>query len=689
MSVSLICLIASLAILFLIALGGLLGGIRKGLFRSGVKLAAVLLSVVISLIITICLRGVLADILSNILLQGTLPEAMQDQSAIVNLVSQIAAAVALLIAFWLIFLIVRLLMLIPQNLISKRLPTMPAFASCNVWTKLLWKGSAALCGVLASLLFFSALMIPLAGFVTRSGNAVYRISDVLAKENVGEATEYADEISEYAEAISSAPLFTVPDFFAGKTVFEPLTTVPTEFGVINLSKELNTVTDAMCQVLPAAFHVNETGTLSKEDALQLSDAIDTISKSDFILAVGTWGAGYAGERLEDSSKPQDSVSKQALAEELVDILVDMSPEALADDLQTLSDLSAVLAESPILKVLAEKNQNPDPADLTDRKTMRETFGILYDNDHTKSLLIPLINLGTEFIFKSIGADPVYSDADMDSLSRDQILEEADRLCDVAANISAFTKSMEGDDKKLADYEMVAAGKALDSLKSSVLFGGQYKDVVMAVTSAGGSNQNSALMESLGDAIVESESAEKLMNSAQNVVIMSDALEDTTAKGRENEKLVSSLDVLLNDTSPKDADALSGIAGEHFLDNRENLDDDTKQQMLDDSMKALTAVCAEGAEDVEAEADAVQTFRDITESNSSNVFGEVSEEKTVDTFLSSKLAMEMLKNLNQDNRDYGIREKLTEENKANISAALENSSADEAKKLIVGQFFGVN
>jgi hypothetical protein len=269
------------------------------------------------------------------------------------------------------------------------------------------------------------------------------------------------------------------------------------------------------------------------------------------------------------------------------------------------------------------------------------------------------------------------------------LEEADRLCDVAANISAFTKSMEGDDKKLADYEMVAAGKALDSLKSSVLFGGQYKDVVMAVTSAGGSNQNSALMESLGDAIVESESAEKLMNSAQNVVIMSDALEDTTAKGRENEKLVSSLDVLLNDTSPKDADALSGIAGEHFLDNRENLDDDTKQQMLDDSMKALTAVCAEGAEDVEAEADAVQTFRDITESNSSNVFGEVSEEKTVDTFLSSKLAMEMLKNLNQDNRDYGIREKLTEENKANISAALENSSADEAKKLIVGQFFGVN
>ena len=66
-----------------------------------------------------------------------------------------------------------------------------------------------------------------------------------------------------------------------------------------------------------------------------------------------------------------------------------------------------------------------------------------------------------------------------------------------------------------------------------------------------------------------------------------------------------------------------------------------------------------------------------------------EEKAVNDFLNSKLAMEMLKNLNAENRDYGIREKLTEENKSNLSAALEKSSADAAKKQIVGQFFGIN
>ena len=724
MSISLICWGGSLLILLPLVLSGIFGGIRKGLYRSAVKLGALVFSVILSLVIALCLRGVVADILSGALIDS-LPEALQSQSSILDLGTQMAASVALLCTFWLIFSIVRLLMLIPQKIVTKKLPQHPAepqeaqpvapaytpvaetteaeptvdpdfplpqyvietpVVQTPATNKALWNFSAALCGVLSSLLFFSVWMMPISGIVTRGGNSVYRIASTLEQEGM---TEYTAEIGNYARSISTAPLFVVTDLFTGKTIFEPLTTISTEFGTINLSKEIKTGTNVLCNLLPAALHISENGSLSKDDAELLAGAVKSISESEFMLSVGTWGANFLSDSLEKESDSQDSVSKQALNKELADVLENMTPEALSNDLDTLIQLTAVLAESPVLKVLSKDNGTPNPADLADKETLQNTFAIMYDNEHTKSLLIPLINLGTEFVFKSIGAKPVYSDADIDQLSRDQILDEADRLCNVAENISAFTQSMEGDDKKLADYEMASAGKALDSLKESVIFGNQYSEVVHSVTSASGSNQNSELMESLGDAIVEADSAEKLMNSAQNVVIMSDALEDTTAKGRENEKLVSSLDVLLNDTTPKDADALSGIAGEHFLDNRENLDSDTKQQMLDDSMKALSAVCAEGTDDVEAEADAVQTFRDITESKSSNVFEEMGEEKAVNDFLNSKLAMEMLKNLNAENRDYGIREKLTEENKSNLSAALEKSSADAAKKQIVGQFFGIN
>lgn len=762
MNITLICWAASLLVLVPVLLGGLFCGMKRGALRSLVKLLALALSIVLAVVIAICLRSALTPVLSDLLI-SSLPESLEDQHSLITLIAQISAAILMAAGYLLIFMIVRLLMLIPQKIISSRLPkkyeelgkgkknapanapapptpaeatveataeaenevtaeataevpasaegeslsqvapaveapaesapaaalpeaTQPAPAKSSAGGKLLWKAGGALCGAFGALLFLSVLLIPLAGLITRSGEALYRVTDTLAAEGYG---EYSHEISDYAHDISTAPLFSVPDVLLGKVVFEPLTTVPTEYGTVSLTKEMEIVTDALCKAMPAAIHVSDSGTLSREDAVLLSDAVDSVAKSDFMLSVGTWGATFAGDKLEDGADFKDSASKQALKDEVVDILEDMTPEALAQDLETLSELAEVLADSTVLKILASEEKKPDPSALADRETLRETFGILYDNDHTKNLLIPLINLGTEFIFKAIKAEPIYSDADIDDLSRDQILGEADRLCEVAENISAFTKSMEGEDKKLADYEMVSAGKALDSLKQSVLFGSQYKEVVKAVTSAGGSNENSALMDSLGDAIAESESAEKLLNSAQNVVIMSDALEDTSSKGRENEKLVSSLDVLLNDTSPKDADALSGIAGEHFLDNKENLDNDTKQQMLDDSMKALTAVCAKGSEDVEAEADAVQTFRDLTDTQSGNVFEEVSEQKTVDNFLASELAMEMLKNLNAENRDYGIREKLTEENKANITAALKNSSADEAKKLIVGQFFGVN
>ena len=121
MSIPSIAWIASLVILTLILLGGAFSGIRKGAYRAGVKLIALVLSVVISLIISLCLRGVLSDILSDTLL-NILPEFLQGQTAIVELIAQIAAAAVLLVMFWLIFTVVRLLMLIPQKIISNLLP---------------------------------------------------------------------------------------------------------------------------------------------------------------------------------------------------------------------------------------------------------------------------------------------------------------------------------------------------------------------------------------------------------------------------------------------------------------------------------------------------------------------------------------------------------------------------------------
>ena len=172
-----------------------------------------------------------------------------------------------------------------------------------------------------------------------------------------------------------------------------------------------------------------------------------------------------------------------------------------------------------------------------------------------------------------------------------------------------------------------------------------------------------------------------------MITLSDELEKSEAKGRENEKIVSSLDVLLNDTSKADADTLASLAGDSFTTSGTSTE--TKNQMLEDCTKAMAAVSQQGVKDLNVEADAVQIFYDLANYEGQNAFEHTSEEDTVNAMVNSQLAQETLKDLNAEGRDYGVRQNLTEANKANLRAALENSNGDAAAKAAVATFFGIN
>lgn len=746
MVISLICLIVSLAVLLLVITCGAIGGLRKGALHSLVKLVALVLSVVIALIVSLCLRSLLANSL-----QGIIPSALQEYQALVELIVQIPASIALLLVFWVVFTIVRLLMLIPQSIVCRLLPKtheaftakakktipaqslppiestpavltdtpegdMPANVSDDVRADLseeaaedtlekraptltestppearhslkwLWQGSAALCGALSSLLLLGAALMPISGMITRGGNALYRVTDVMAKENYG---EYADEISEYAHAISTAPLFTVTDFFYGKTVFEPLTSFSTEHGRINLSTELENAADIVCDLLPAAIHLSEEGNIRDEDIGKLTASAEQLAQSRFMLSVGTYASRFAGDQLAKSD-PQASQGKQALQTDLGAVMRDMTPDALSDDLKTLAALVEALADSPILSALTEDDRSLALSDLVDRATMRDAFGILYDNDHTKQLIVPLINWGTETIMTTMNAPPVYSTVDIDKVSRDEILDEADRLCDVAEELAAFTDSVNAEGADISTYQMASAGKALDCLRESNLFGNQYEELVRSLTTVEGSDESTqSLMTVLGDELCTSSSAEELLNSAQSVVIMNKELESGEQKGSENEALVSSMDTLLNHTSSEHFDSLSNISGGYFMGESSTVNAETQAQMTDDYIRALKTVAEQGNNEPALEADAIQVIFDATHGDSVDAFAAVSEAETVNALLASDVAFEMLKILNEEGRDYGIRAKLTEQNKLNIAAAIEASDAPADRKAAVAEFFDVD
>lgn len=766
MSLSIIFLLVSLAVLLLVSLVGIFSGMRKGAFRSLVKLGALLLSVILSLFITLALRGLLADLLSALI-----PTELQDYQALAELFVQLPASLALLVVFWVVFTIIRSLMLIPQKIICRMLPKtydefankyykdvfeasapsaepqeetpeladdsvavdstvtadetvtapdedtvgdaleespidrsddspMPLTSASEPYSaanpteglentvrtqRIVWKVAAALCGGLSSLLLFGAFMMPISGLVTRSGNAITRVTAVMVDEQYG---EYSDEINAYATAISKAPLFTVTDFFYGKTVFEPITRFKTEYGRIDLTDELENMTDILCDVLPALIHLDREGSLHDEDIHRLSDATKQLTESKFVLSVGTYAIRFGGDLVSNAAESTESAGLRSLQSELGDMMVTITPDKLADDLNSVYQLVEALSDSRMLKALTNDDAELSIGELADREVVRDAFGILYDSDHFKRLTVPLINTGMEMAFKALDAQPIYSDTDIGKVSRDEMLDEADRLCDAAVGLADFAESMADDDAMITSYRFSAAGKAIDCLRESIFFGDQYEAMVTSLSAVGG-KQNVALMEALSDALLKVDSAEQLLTSAESIVMMNDALANGEKKGSENEKLVGSLDQLLNHTSTEDAQTLAEIGGDLFFNNEEGVNNDVKSEILEDCVNALSAALEEDENDPSAEADAVQALYDLTHSESGNAFAAVSEEETVEALLNSSIAREMLSTLNEDGRDYGVRAKLTDGNRDKISEALSASDADAASKAAVAQFFGIN
>lgn len=773
---------ASLGILLVTAIVGLIGGLRRGAYHAGVKLGAHVVSVFLALMITLLLRGVVVSAVSNALVDRF--SQLAEYADLIELIAHVPTSVLLLGVFWVIFIIVRAVMRISQKRLCEKLPAnyrealenyekrlqlkqeihdaftppthpMPSEAlgeadeltdspkpdavasdgaailqgdeSADVAVqppiteekrsetdtnpmeevehqpvsaaesfrgihpmagKLLWYGSAALCGVLSSVLMLGVMIMPISSTTVRVGKAMIEITDTLESDAVLSEKLHTDfgKIGEGVRKTTQSPLFTVTDFFYGKTVYEPLTSYTTAYGRINLSKELNTGTQMICKLIPVVSQMLGSEELREQDAQVLSDVTKQVTESDFFLAVGTfWMQHSATQMGEGNDGEAKTPARQELEKDLAHVMSQMTPELLAKDLETVADFFSAIADSSLLKVLADDTKDPTIANLSDREMMREVFGILYDNDHSRYIFVSVVNVGSEAVFKELKTDPVYSNADLDAVSREAMLEEADRLCQAMVGLSEFSKSVDEGGNNAATYRMVEAGKALDCMRESILFGNQYEMLVKSIAKSG-NNANGKLMDALSDALVKSDSAEKLLNSAQSIVVLSDELDKKEAKGRENEQMVSSLDTLLNHTEKADADVLADLAGDAFETG--NGTGEQKNQMMEDCVGAMATVSEEGTDDLEIEADAVQAFYDITHTDEANPFNEVSEAETVEALVHSKLAQEMLKTLNAEGRDYGVRERLTDENKKNLSDALEKSDGDVAAIAAVAAFFGI-
>ena len=188
-----------------------------------------------------------------------------------------------------------------------------------------------------------------------------------------------------------------------------------------------------------------------------------------------------------------------------------------------------------------------------------------------------------------------------------------------------------------------------------------------------------------NAIASGDSAEKVLSSTQDMIVVADELRNGEKKGSENEKIVSALDNLKNLESESDRQAVNNIT-EEILGTVLTEENDNKNAIMADSVKAITEVLEEGTYDSAKEADAIQVLYDMSEDKSS-VSGK--EKEITDTVLDSKIADKLINNLNEKDENYGIADELSEANKQSFLEAINASDADNAKKEALKQFLGIN
>ena len=691
---------------------GALTGKGRGLYRSGVKLLANVASVAIAVFLT----RYLSDSIIRTVFTSDLSVrifGVENPRVLVG----IAVALVSVIAFALVFFIVRLFMLIPQAIICSKLPvkyadafppkgttTEPAHrdpqSKLYPFMKAFWSVGAALMGAIGAMVVLGVYIFPLVCFTVHSSEPIKKSYEYIPDTvEVGLLTIEVKEFKDSYAEITGHPLMKTVDFMFRKTVYRPLLKVELYEGNGNLDDFSVSAMNFVADVLPAASDIMNKKGLTSEGIASVKNGIDGLTQDKVTMSLAAMGMNISARpfcdyvEAQSAKKGQLTQYEKKFLEALSDVLLEATAETVSSDMNALAEMLDSLKGSNIISLVV----NDDETTLTElssdslfgEESLGKIFGAAYDSAGTRKLIIPFVNVCFEGILEKSDIEPVYSEKTLDQFTRSEFVEEGKRLAAAFDAIASFLESISAEDAKVSDYDFAAMGKALDCLKSSILFGDNYNVLLDSISTMMKNESNdSQVGDMLGiiqNAIASGDSAEKVLSSTQDMIVVADELRNGEKKGSENEKIVSALDNLKNLESESDRQAVNNIT-EEILGTVLTEENDNKNAIMADSVKAITEVLEEGTYDSAKEADAIQVLYDMSEDKSS-VSGK--EKEITDTVLDSKIADKLINNLNEKDENYGIADELSEANKQSFLEAINASNADNAKKEALKQFLGIN
>lgn len=737
--------------LVLVLVYGIFRGFRKGLYKSIVDFFVIAITAVLSVIATkaIAKEFINAETLSEAIdyvsasfpdLQETLTmvkELIVDLASDGNVVSMVMSLPTVILTpliFFIVFSVIGLILEIPKLIICRCVFGKNGGETYHGGSRI----GGAVVGVLARVLSFVILMIPIVGYanvvgdVTQSlaetggayveeANPAESMSDVNDEEQADEEepeqqtqtlAQTVDSIStmcsqvnnEYIEPLRSNIVFKAIDVCGGRWIFNSLSSVKIDDTKVSLSKEV----DVLCRVYIEATElltvpVAEFDTAQTEAVTNITNILDEATVAPSVVSgvlsytAETW---LNGEEVFGYPKVNVGEYYEPTLDKVLVMLSETTNETVSQDIHTLGNIVNICIEQGMF---AEAFGGGTPMNVVQKEEfVGEILVELYKNDTARPLVQDVVNAFKNYIYR------IYNDVNetnvpypeqlvIDNMTEEDIYNEGALLASILDDFKKFYDSYDQNETDnteiLINTDLRSLGRALDGLKKSEFIGDSYSFIIRAVLKSEGASQFAFLTPEFIEVMINTNSSmETVLVARQQIAIIASVVEP---EGR-----AEAIEHLLQNVDSDSAEVIMETLTPEILQSFGMTSD--KSDAMSSTLGSLLTGIADSdkdytAEELQSEVQAVDkiitTIQAVTDDNTdASLFStpEAEQSKTgmtagelVETVVNSDVVSSAIISASKDEEGnvvenpYKISDKIGEADKENAKTAIESYYNDNA------------
>ncbi len=387
-------------------------GLKRGTIHSLLRFGAVVIAALLAVGLTFALRNVIGTLMQPVMnsLIGDLAssELTEASPTLLKLMNDLPGSLMAPFLFAILFFLLNIILLIVYKIVKK----IPIFNKKLIPKKLgkvsIDRMVSAVISVICGLFLIVFFTRPIAGYLSLAEDVVLQFEKVeTADKELSE--EVAELESNVVTPLAHNPVFVTSGALTGQAIFNSVSSISTESGRIVWEKELVVLFQAYNRMTPLVNSGFDLEHFDKTQADALRGLSEDIGRSVLITqivsdilprAASVWNDGGIFFEVESPVKTAPDALRPFM-ENVFDILEKTTPATLKDNLYTVADVLATLAESGTFSMLSGGASTKELLTALSDGTIAEILDSLNANENMQPLVQEMANLGYEAIRENL------------------------------------------------------------------------------------------------------------------------------------------------------------------------------------------------------------------------------------------------------------------------------------------------